>query len=295
MYLPLEIIELILSYTDLATIQKIYTEDLYNIYMEMLSNYTFGSLIPNIFRKDTGEVVSRTDIKHKVKNIFENKLITCLLTLSGQLIINDIVYPGIYIFLTENRVVDANGDLFDIVSYYAPGKFREIDPTLEKIINVGVDIKEVVSTERLILIVRNNGSVWFYNYPKIVELNNKIKIKDISRTLSIIWLLSTDNKLYYLDLNKPILTLFNVSNIISIKEHYDELICLDDHNQVITIKELKSKVLIPSSYNIVAISDIISSSIKGIDMNGSLVTADILGSDITVTPTLFQYPNFSYF
>lgn len=301
MMLPVELIELILSYTNLATIQgmmKFMKDDLLDDYRDMLDNYVFGIGGPNIFRKDTGEMVFGLNLikRIKVKNLIainENRLI---LTKTGELLRRGDPLKGTYLTMGSDGythiAVDSNGDLF-----------RIYERRIEKLINVGTDIKKIDKTigRDNILILKTDGTLWIYESNNISNLFKGTLFDDMVFLRNYIGLIKK-GQLYLYEFRKQKLGKINIPPVVMMRKNYDIIIVLDNKGDVWEIDLKNIKLIIPKEYNIVTISDPTYTTqnpiyyttpyeVYGIDINGSLVK--YTNGTIIVEKTTFQYPDFA--
>lgn len=302
MYLPVEIISLILSYTDLGTIQKMMnvdSDDFIDVYDQMLSNYVFSEQIPIIFRKDTGEVIldfySESWPEIKVKNIVGSLPVSKFLTTSGDYIVDNSPINGKFIYLNKYFIIDVKGELY----------FTTYDG-MSHMINVGTDIKKVDKNSfSSIFILKNDGSLWNYFGKKLSKITLEIKLKDISTDKRILYMVDIDGNMYYLNTTVAKLQEIKIPPVVMMRRFDDVTIALDNEGTVWQIYDDETEEIIPSSYNVVTISDPYELdyhpitgaekySVMGIDIEGSLVI--VVNNDgkkkITVSKTPFQWEGF---
>lgn len=292
MILPVELIGLILSYTNLATIQgmmKFMGDDLLDDYKDMLSNYVFGIGSPNIFRKDTGEMVFGLNLvkRIKVKNLIainENRLI---LTKTGELLRRGEPLKGTYLTIGSDGYVhiaiDINGDLVRIG-----------ERSIEKLINVGTDIKKIDNfiNRGIILILKTDGTLWVYESNEMLPLFKGTLFDDMVFVRDYIGLVKK-GQLYIYDFEKRKPEKIIIPPVVMMRKNYDDIIVLDNKGDVWEVNLKHKTLIIPKEYNIVTISDpeYPYGAVYGIDINGSLVK--YINGTITVEKTTFQHPDFA--
>lgn len=220
--LPLELISLILSYTDLTTIKMVMDMDdtlhayLEETYFDMLKNYEFGKGYPNIFRKDTGEIVSgRFKLSNgiwrdpEVKDIVDYDIKAAINTenecggkmkgfLFSFLNIKLVQYSksndGTIYMVTKNNEILIENNYKDVYKSKSLGK---------NIIKIVIYTNEDDYDTVAILTDKNEVYFFFKKENPFINLKLNFKVKDIVlMNESLLHLTDTDGTIFLLHLEK---------------------------------------------------------------------------------------------